>query len=200
MSETDSIEAASRRLALALDALDAAADRRREAARNEEALSVQIHALGDDRARLAGELDTAIARSRALETASRDVAKRLDAAIEAVRGVLAGHDGKEDVRANDKDEKVAEEDRIDEEDEDGEEEADEDDEDDDADDDEDEDDAEDEDDSGEDDAEDEDDDGEEEDDGEAEDDVEEEDDGEEEDDDGEEEDDDGEEEDEDEDE
>ena len=92
MSETDSIEAASRRLALALEALDAAADLRREAARNEEALSTQIHALGDDRARLAGDLDQAVARSRALESANREVAQRIAAAIETIRGVLAGDD------------------------------------------------------------------------------------------------------------
>ena len=89
MSETDSIEAASRRLALALDALDAAAERRREAARSEEALATQIHALGDDRARLAGELDQALSRSRALEAANREVAQRMARAIESIRGVLA---------------------------------------------------------------------------------------------------------------
>ena len=88
MSETDSIEAASRRLALALDALDAAAERRHEAGRSEEALAQQIHALGNDRARLAGELDEAIARSRALESANRAVAQRIAAVIETIRGVL----------------------------------------------------------------------------------------------------------------
>jgi len=88
MSETDSIEAASRRLAQALDALDAAAERRCEAARGEEAMAAQVHALGDDRARLAGELDHAVARSRALENANREVAQRLAAAIASVRSVL----------------------------------------------------------------------------------------------------------------
>jgi ABC-type transporter Mla subunit MlaD len=88
MAETESIEAASKRLALALDALDAAAERRREAARNEAALATQIHALGDDRARLAGELDGAVARSRVLETANREVAQRIATAIETIRGVL----------------------------------------------------------------------------------------------------------------
>lgn len=92
MSETDSIEAASRRLALALDALDAAAENRCEAARNDEALAIQVHALGDDRARLAGELDHAIARSRALETANREVAKRIAAAIDSIRGVLGNEE------------------------------------------------------------------------------------------------------------
>ncbi len=92
MSETDSIEAASRRLAHALDALDAAAEGQREAARNEEALTAQIHALGDDRARLAGELDSAVSRSRALEAANREVAKRIETAIETIRGMLGSED------------------------------------------------------------------------------------------------------------
>ena len=75
MSETDSIEIASRRLTLALDALEAAAERRSETDRSEEALATQIHALGTDRARLASELDHAAARSRGLETANREVAR-----------------------------------------------------------------------------------------------------------------------------
>jgi chromosome segregation ATPase len=89
MSEIDSIETASRRLALALDALEAAAERRQETDRSEEALAAQIHALGTDRARLASELDHASARSRGLEAASREVAQRIAQAIETMRGVLA---------------------------------------------------------------------------------------------------------------
>jgi len=92
MSEIDSIEAASRRLALALDALEAAVERRREAARAEDSRATQIHALGDDRARLAGELDQAVARARALESANREVAKRIAQAIETIRGVLASEE------------------------------------------------------------------------------------------------------------
>ncbi len=89
MSGTDSIEQASRRLASALDALDAAADRRREADRSEEALARQIHALGNDRAKLAGDLDVAMARSRQLETANREASARIAQAIETIRDVLA---------------------------------------------------------------------------------------------------------------
>jgi chromosome segregation ATPase len=89
MSETDSIETASRRLALALEALEAAAERRQETDRREETLAAQIHALGADRARLASELDQASARSRGLETANREVAQRIAQAIETIRGVLA---------------------------------------------------------------------------------------------------------------
>ncbi|MGA8615402.1 MAG: DUF4164 family protein [Xanthobacteraceae bacterium] len=92
MSEIDSIEAASRRLALALDALEAAVERRREAARAEDSLATQIHTLGDDRARLAGDLDQAVGRARALESANRDVAKRIEQAIETIRGVLASEE------------------------------------------------------------------------------------------------------------
>jgi uncharacterized membrane protein YccC len=89
MSEAESVEAASRRLAQALDALDAAVERRRDADISEEALANQIQALGADRARLAGELDHATARSRNLETANREIAQRLDQAIETIRGVLS---------------------------------------------------------------------------------------------------------------
>jgi hypothetical protein len=92
MSETDSVAVASRRLALALDALEAAAERRGETDRNEETLAMQIQALGDDRARLASEFDQAAARSRGLEAANRDVAQRIAQAIETINGVLTGED------------------------------------------------------------------------------------------------------------
>ncbi len=55
-------------------------------------LATQIHALGTDRARLASELDQAAARSRGLETANREVAQRIEQAIETIRGVLASED------------------------------------------------------------------------------------------------------------
>jgi hypothetical protein len=89
MSDADSIETATRRLALALDALEAAAERRSEAARGEKLLANQVHALGTDRARLAGELDEVTARARTLETANRQAMQRIDRAIETIRDVLA---------------------------------------------------------------------------------------------------------------
>jgi Domain of unknown function (DUF4164) len=92
MNETDSIEAASRRLTAALDALDAAAERRCEADRSEAALAQQLHAVDADRARLAGDLDQAAARGRVLELANREIAQRIDAAIAAVRGALGSDD------------------------------------------------------------------------------------------------------------
>jgi Domain of unknown function (DUF4164) len=88
MSEPSAIDAASKRLALALDALAAAVERRRDADRGEETLADQLHALGTDRSRLASELDAAAARARTLETANREVAQRLDAAIDTIRSVV----------------------------------------------------------------------------------------------------------------
>jgi hypothetical protein len=91
MSDTDSVEIASRRLSLALDALESAAEQRTEADRGQEGLMTHMHALGSDRARLANELDRAAARSRGLENANREVAQRIAQAIETIRTVLA-HD------------------------------------------------------------------------------------------------------------
>jgi hypothetical protein len=89
MSNTNSIELAARRLTLALEALEAATERRQEADRGEASLANQVHALGSDRARLASELDETTARARALETANREVVQRIDQAIETIRGMLS---------------------------------------------------------------------------------------------------------------
>src|SRR5512144_2623167 len=82
------IDMAVKRLALALDALDAAVERRREADRTEEGLASQLHALGVDRTRLAAALDGETARSRRLETTNREIAQRLDTAIASIQSVL----------------------------------------------------------------------------------------------------------------
>jgi conjugal transfer/entry exclusion protein len=88
MSDIDPMEAATRRLSQALEALVAATERRREADRADGKLAEQVHVLGSDRARLASQLDEATARARALEAANREVAQRIDQAIETIRGVL----------------------------------------------------------------------------------------------------------------
>lgn len=88
MTDPTAIDSATRRLTRALEALDAAVDRRLEADRDEARLADQVHTLGVDRARLAAELDAQTARSRALEAANRDIASRLDAAIDNIRSVL----------------------------------------------------------------------------------------------------------------
>jgi Domain of unknown function (DUF4164) len=84
------IDAATRRLMAALDALESAVERRREADRDEDELATRIQALGTDRSRLADELDTSLVKSRKLERVNRDIAEKLDAAIGTIRSVLNG--------------------------------------------------------------------------------------------------------------
>ena len=88
MNDTNVVDAATRRLQQALDALEAALERRLEADRDRGVLSDHIHTLDVDRSRLAADLDQAIARSRRLETANREVARRLDTAMTAIRSVI----------------------------------------------------------------------------------------------------------------
>jgi hypothetical protein len=82
------IDAATRRLMVALDALESAVERRRDADRDENELAIRIQALGADRSRLADELDGSLVKSRRLERANREIAERLDAAIDTIRAVL----------------------------------------------------------------------------------------------------------------
>jgi hypothetical protein len=82
------LDAATRRLMAALDALERAVERRRDADRDEDELATRIQALGADRSRLADELDGSLVRSRKLERANREVAERLDVAIGTIRAVL----------------------------------------------------------------------------------------------------------------
>jgi hypothetical protein len=92
MTDSNVIDAATRRLAAALDALEAAAERRREADRGESDLAAQVHALGTDRSRLAADLDAATAHSRRLAETNREAARRIDAAMEGVRAVIDAHE------------------------------------------------------------------------------------------------------------
>jgi hypothetical protein len=87
------IDAATRRLMSALDALESAVERRREADRDEDELATRIQALGADRSRLADELDGSLVKSRKLERINREIAEKLDAAIGTIREVLKA-DGK----------------------------------------------------------------------------------------------------------
>ncbi len=82
------VETATRRLITALDALESAVERRREADRDENELAIRIQALGTDRSRLADELDGSLVKSRKLERVNREIAERLDAAIGTIRSVL----------------------------------------------------------------------------------------------------------------
>lgn len=82
-----------KRLERALDSLDDAIERRAEGRRRDEDLDAELHRLGGDRSRLAAALDTAEARAARLEETNRDVARRLVAAMETIRGVLSKHGG-----------------------------------------------------------------------------------------------------------
>lgn len=86
--EQPSIDAAIRRLTSALNELEAVVERRQENDRGQDSLAARIQALGADRSRLADELDMSMSRSRSLEDANRNIAERIDGAIETIRAVL----------------------------------------------------------------------------------------------------------------
>jgi hypothetical protein len=92
MTDQTAIESATRRFTEALDMLDAAVDRRIEIDHSRTLLVEQVHALDADRSRLAAELDSQTAKSRKLESVNRDIAARLDAAMENIRLVLESQD------------------------------------------------------------------------------------------------------------
>lgn len=83
------LTAALMRLTAALDRLEAANEWRakREALRAN--LEEELAVMQDDRARLAVELDGAIARAKALELANEEAARRLNHAMAEIRAVLA---------------------------------------------------------------------------------------------------------------
>ena len=88
MTDQTTIDSATRRFTQALDMLDAAVERRIEIDRSRTLLVEQVQALDADRAKLAADLDTQTAKARRLETANRDIARRLDAAMENIRNVI----------------------------------------------------------------------------------------------------------------
>ena len=84
----ESLEISLKRLASAVEALEWAADLRM---RHDEARATtqeEFALMQDDRSRLAVELDAAVDRSRALESANTEAAKRLAHAAEAIERVL----------------------------------------------------------------------------------------------------------------
>jgi septal ring factor EnvC (AmiA/AmiB activator) len=92
MADSGTIEAATKRLTLALDALEAAVERRHEADKGEQSLSAQLQTLGTDRARLAAELDEVTAYSREIETTNREIARRIDVAMDGIRAVIGARE------------------------------------------------------------------------------------------------------------
>lgn len=90
-AESSRLDRSAERLSSALARLDAAVARKLETDRSQGAVSRQIEALQADRARLAGELDRSAERIATLEAANRDVARRLDLTMEAIRSVLKSY-------------------------------------------------------------------------------------------------------------
>jgi Domain of unknown function (DUF4164) len=84
----EAVELSLKRLASAVDALEHAADRRM---RHDDARATEQEEyalMQDDRSRLAVELDAAADRSRRLESANNEAAKRLAQAAQAIERIL----------------------------------------------------------------------------------------------------------------
>jgi Domain of unknown function (DUF4164) len=88
MPDQNAIEQATTRFAVAIGALETAVDHRIDRDRDQASLTDQLQAADTDRSRLAAELDAQLARSRQLEMTNRDIARRIDAAMEHIRLVL----------------------------------------------------------------------------------------------------------------
>lgn len=82
------LDEALRRLVSALDLLEAAAQRRAQADAARADLVEELAVMQDDRARLAQDLDGALARSRALESANLQASRRLEAAGQSIRALI----------------------------------------------------------------------------------------------------------------
>lgn len=89
MTVPERLQRALHRLGSALDHLEAAAARRAQADAARANPEDEFAVMQDDRARLAMELDAALARSRTLANANSEVASRLERASATVRAVLA---------------------------------------------------------------------------------------------------------------
>ena len=84
----DSLEISLKRLASAVDALEWATDMRMRHDEARASTQEEFALMQDDRSRLAVELDAAVDRSRALESANAKAAKRLARAAQTVERVL----------------------------------------------------------------------------------------------------------------
>ncbi len=89
MSTYARLELAFKSLVAALDQLEAASERRREADAARGDLEEELAVLQDDRTRLALELDDVQARSKSLELANGEVARRLAKTSATIRTILS---------------------------------------------------------------------------------------------------------------
>jgi predicted nucleic acid-binding Zn-ribbon protein len=93
MAERRSLEASMARLDQAIGRLELSVGRRLDVDRSLVTLETELQRLGEDRSKLALDLDQSAARSARLEEANREVSRRLVAAMESIRAVLERHGG-----------------------------------------------------------------------------------------------------------
>ena len=88
MSSTSSIDSALQSLDQAVQMLEAASTRRNSRDDIVKGAEAELALMRMDRTRLAQDLDTAVARGNALDSARADVASRLERAISTIRDTL----------------------------------------------------------------------------------------------------------------
>jgi septal ring factor EnvC (AmiA/AmiB activator) len=93
MSDMSPVDAALKRLGLAVSTLEAAVERRFQRDRSLASLEEELARAGEDRSRLAQDLDQEKTRSQRLEDTNREVSRRLVSAMESIRSVLDAHGG-----------------------------------------------------------------------------------------------------------
>lgn len=101
MARPASLEAALKRLAAALDQLEAASGRLARIGAEKADLQEVLAVMQDDRSRLAGELDAATARAHTLQRATQEIGQRLDHAGSVLRRLLAAEEPGDKVSAAD---------------------------------------------------------------------------------------------------
>jgi hypothetical protein len=89
MDTPERFDAALKRLAVALEKLEAATERRLKAEALRANLEEELAVMQDDRGRLAVELDGALARTLSLEATNEEAARQLSGATAAVKAVLS---------------------------------------------------------------------------------------------------------------
>lgn len=75
----------------AITALDAAATQQANADRSGDRIKSELALMQDDRARLANDLDAALARLNRYDQISADLSKRIERALTAVRVAIGDH-------------------------------------------------------------------------------------------------------------
>ena len=90
MSHFVAIDQALTRLRAALSALESAAAKRAELDRSKATLETELALMQDDRARLAVELDGALARAHRLDAAAQEMGTRIDRAMASIRQAIGG--------------------------------------------------------------------------------------------------------------